>query len=284
MPAASQAAGLRPKHPLIELVLTFTVSTLSFFVMPLPLLRATMGETQLARQFIVRATGPSEDGVSWPVSVEYENQTRYTTLRNPFSPAQEASLRWYLEDYALHDPFQTDRAVAVAKSVDDYARSLSTQLGLIESVAAEAYLTDLLIFGHNDDFSIHVLHWETLRVSSSPLPISVRRMFKPELAAHEEIRNSLGPKLEVLVVTARCMDPSAQEVDPYIVLESIFRAFPQEEQHVIEFTVVRPGTFAAFCKHLAHPGSFQVVHFDLHGFSKRSKYGASPCNLIVTKQ
>lgn len=225
---------------------------------------------------VVRTTDVSEDGESWHVSVVWETQTSLTrsvTLRNPFLVDQEKALQWYLEEYPLNDPFSSDKAASVSLSLVEYAVELAKQLEFEDILTGEVNFLELLVYGHDDDFSIHALHWEAIEALAPILgfPISVRRVFRPKSAARDTVARLQEGQLKVLVVIARCTDPSANEVEPNILLESIVNIFLSEKQGAVDFTIVRPGTFAAFCRYLEHPGSYHIVHFDLHGFCKKSK-------------
>ena len=237
-----------------------------------------MGEGDDANggRLFVRGTGPLEEDKGWPVTIEYLGQARHTYVRNPFTSEEESALQWYLERYPLEDPFQGEKASAVAKSINRYSLELSHQLGLVELVndaTRTVRLLDVVIFGHQDDLSIHVLHWESLGCLSTVLsiPVSVRRVVESGFSSQDEIARPSRAVIKVLFVTARRMDPSNADVDPNIMLDSILESFPFQDNEEVAVTIVRPGTFEALCKHLDPPGLYQVVHFDLHGFLKGSR-------------
>ncbi len=232
---------------------------------------------------------------SWTIHLESSRTRRKSqsfTLIDPFSEADYEELRWYMEDYALQDPFARDRSTRATQNLDGYATTLITTLRpAIEEVTlpeggntAEHQWGSLhfLIFGGGTLNSLHSLRWELLereecwadtlhpapfvtvsRISGIPLDVSIQESDTSKLDSARPFR--------ILYVSSR---PGLEE-------DISYRAISRQIWDLLETSTinhlqsqmqfVRPGTWKRFKDMLRSHGYgyFDVVHFDMHGTIKK---------------
>lgn len=230
------------------------------------------------------------------VSLDGEILHKSLPLLEPFSSAEQADLRWYLEQYASQEPFNSDKARQVASSINTYAKSLHDQLKLggtfrkhdplvdedhmLTIDVCERYAED-----HDASLSLQSLHWELLEQldlwSGFFSKVTVRRISPPRLHTGDPARTSSiqnAGTLNALIVIARNteINPTAyQDVRPFAALDVLLRTRetllqrPGAPQLHVE--VVRPGTFDALKTHLKTSrdkygaGFYHLIHLDMHG-------------------
>lgn len=238
-----------------------------------------------------------ERGLLAQVSVDGELLDGPLTLLEPFSLSEQADLRWYLEQYASQEPFDSDKAHKAAASIVTYGKELHRQLRLHRIFQKQDPLVDedhsLTIDvcesyteNHGPSVSLQSLHWELLEQlelwSGYFNKVIVRRI------SPEPIKGGNGTALtpstptagtlNVLVVIARNteINPTAyQDVLPFAALDVLLGVrdilLQQPAAPRLRVDVVRPGTFDALKQHLKSSkdvhgsGFYHFVHFDMHG-------------------
>ena len=182
-----------------------------------------MDDAQERHLRIVKASGSGnyEEGFVVQVILDGESVRGPLRLLDPFSQAEHADLRWYLEQYAAQEPFESNKAQAVAASIQRYTKELHRQLDLGSLFQKRDPLVDedhsLVIEvceGYTDDerssVSLQALNWELLEQldlwSGFFKQVTVRRFSSHAprndgdvLASSTQISESVN----VLVVVAR---------------------------------------------------------------------------------
>lgn len=250
---------------------------------------------------------PTEAGAaSWTVDIALNGEIirSRVPLNIPITNAEGDEIIWYLERYP-QSPFDADRAIKCIRLLERYSDALFEQLGLAtvgpriklaETPGCEAETLTVEIFQNLSDGigrSIHQIYWELLEDERLWLGmvgvVVVRRKFASyRISKHLEDTASLSnrdksvpwgplakpPSFNVLLIVARNLDPDNPEVDPILGLarlSTLFREMKQASGCRFSLEVVRPGTYAAFRKHLQlsterhGQGYFHLVHFDMHG-------------------
>lgn len=212
-------------------------------------------------------------------------------LEDPFSEHEYQEVRWYMEEFAMRDPFAQARAKQVMQSQLRYGKQLVSAirpfidevLGIkSEGASARPWrAVHLLVAGNGTESSLHSLLWEIIeRVEccSHPTFFAITRVAK-------RIPNDVQPILpgkkpsnseqhfRILYVSARPgleADISYRAISRHI-WELRKRIDGQRPQISLDF--VRPGTWTKFQSVLKDRGEgyYDLVHFDMHGtISKRS--------------
>ncbi len=258
-----------------------------------------MDASQQRHLKISRAPGSSqEEGHSLLVQVSLDGDLihKSSTLVEPLSSAERADLRWYLEQYASQEPFDSARAHKAATSISTYAKELQGQLKVdrifqkSDPLVDEDYSLTIDVEegpaeGHTSSSSLQSLHWELLEQlevwSGFFSNVTVRRLSPQQFDSNNlapMIPTPINGTLNVLVVIARNteVNPTAyQDVGPFAALDVLLRIRETLEHHTralsLRLEVVRPGTFDALKRHLktstdAHgTGFYHLIHLDVHG-------------------
>jgi len=229
----------------------------------------------MALTSIIISRHTSSAQMSFTINDNPEPQTVPNSL---LSIDDAADLRWYLESYAIKDPFDRMRAEQAAK-----------KLGKCREELAE------LVFGHFDpdqlpasdwirisiidnerSSSLFGLHWELLqmyRVNESRFAV-VREIepLQPVSAIDTVEIDEGGFRICLVVSRPEVMEKEAEE-DPSH--RSVSRALvSQFGSSAVHVDIVRPGTWEALLEYLdkakkqARP--VHLVHFDVHGVVKRT--------------
>ena len=251
---------------------------------------------------VVVAKAVDDDG--WVVDVLQDGELALSESRvkDPLTPSQMATCRWYLEQYAQNAPFSSDRAAEAENLLGDYPDELLKQLPLrrvlLPHLEAGAYTLHSVLLSidicNDDDAcsgeSIHRLFWETLEApqlwSHNSWQVEVRRSVWPHgIDLVSSPQPGLSPPhraatsaLNVLLVIARDLsnDPSQySDADPDIAANALFKVKEgirkTNRSTILNLEIARPGTLEALRKHLQGseqrhgPGYFDIVHFDMHG-------------------
>ncbi len=184
-------------------------------------------------------------------------------------------LRWYFEDYAEDDPFQTSKAQEARELVLTYGRKLSRSLALPHLNTEHQPVLVKIIHGQGEDIFWESLEDPTLWSSSGqPSTVTVTRCVISEPSGidgvggmnHTEVKTT-----NILVVIAR---PQMDRDIPHRFVSSTIVKVADLTEGGARVEIVRPGTFAAFEAHLGSKpnGFFDVVHFDMHGEATPTTY------------
>ena len=233
------------------------------------------------------------------VDIAYNGQTiqKVVKIIDPFTGAEETQCRWYVEKYASQEPLEEKKARTASSLIDGYGANLLRQLCLDcvfdgddeeRSLLLEIDIYEAQGRMKPDRNGIHRLHWELLEAPSlwpkSFGEIIVRRRVQSgvenRLVRKVDVTSggNSRPSINVLLVLARDTEvngTSYQDIDPSVTTKVFFTIQRELKQLKLEYSlnieVVRPGTFAAFQKHLSRPTGragtrhYHLVHFDVHG-------------------
>lgn len=224
----------------------------------------------------------------WMVDVVKDGEMVEQNIRitDPLTPEQNATCRWYLQQYIQQAPFSVDKATEAEALLEEYPnqllRQLPLRLAVLSSFKAGVNRSDATtilidVFQRPSDSedsngieeSIHQLFWETLeanRLWSHPnCHVIVRRCLNhrqtsspPQLEkVNPWIHDDGSSTLNVLLVVARDLtsDPTVYEdVSPSIATKTLLGLRDELDRHVgrhkLNVEIVRPGTFGAFKQHL----------------------------------
>jgi hypothetical protein len=237
-----------------------------------------------------------QNDTSWTVNVilNGEGVAQPMRISDPLTLEEHADCRWYLEQFASQEPFNSEKATKVAGCIDQYAKVLLSQLNLDavfqhSEPTNRSLLIDICDSPNNnaiDELSIHNLYWELLEQpqlwKGRFAKVTVRRCiptYDKDSSALKVQPDADGQfVLNVLLVIARNakINPAVyQDAEPFValnVLLGIQKTMERESNPLkIKLHIVRPGTYEAFKQHLEStkrergPGYYHLVHFDLHG-------------------
>ncbi len=216
------------------------------------------------------------------VSFEADNKARQAaTARFQFqlTPADQADLRWYLEDYLQ---YPMDPAPKIADRIE--RRMIDIGTGLFDAVFEQNRTArDLWAKFREqlDDARVEIvttdarqaaaIPWELLRDPSTDRPLALRAQAfvraQPETAQTPEIPQSTSGPIRILLVICR---PGGREDVPFrSVASRILKGLSEEARAVFQLDVLRPPTLEQLSRVLAGAKSrgepYHIVHFDGHG-------------------
>lgn len=198
----------------------------------------------------------------------------------------EASLRWYIEEYSLHEPFEDARAKRIEKAIEEYGLALQAQLRLPELAATlpssteggvkgdgpSSMSVELYVLEDATDDEWGCIHWESLEslaaaLKCPSLSVQVSRISTPSPRADalQVMLSASQDILHVLVVVSR---PDKEADIPYRKVSlPVTNATEEFPRHVITADVVGVGTWKALEEALEEKpvGYYGIVHFDVHG-------------------
>ena len=210
---------------------------------------------------------------SWKVTLMGWGQTYSHTLADPFQTIDESELKWYVESFALQNPFDIARAGKVESQLREYAihfvasietaiAKLSDGLGSCDVPGTISALC-LQILSAKEESKFNKIPWELLEDMSLwavfKVPILVCRQIKTTQNSLQEAKKE---RINILFVSAR---PSYEKDEPYLIISKpVFEMAEGLETVQIDF--LRPATWMNFKKLLTkREGYFDIVHFDVHG-------------------
>lgn len=210
---------------------------------------------------------PRSDG---QVRLQFEGISRDIDLPEIFAEDDYRLLRWYFEDYAENEPFQTSRAEEARELVSTYGRTLIRHLEFVEFDLRNKAIQIKILPGESKD-----AFWEALErldswpSSKQPSSVTVTRCVEGK--GLEELGwMTARDNVNILVVIAR---PQLDRDIPHRFVSSTIVRVAEFTNGKARVEIVRPGTFAAFVEHLEvkPKGFFDVVHFDMHGEASQTK-------------
>jgi hypothetical protein len=199
----------------------------------------------------------------------------------PWSPVRTAfdeDLGWYIELYAIQEPFSVERAQSVTNRLQAYGAALA---GIISSATIFQNGTMVL---QNQEVIIRIddadhyspflqrLRWELLEDSSlweenrRPKGVSVVRIAGQLIEKTE--RRASSDQQRILVLTAR---PNlGQDIPHRLLTRTIFDIINDLQKDTANsptLEIVRPGTFDALRETLECQewGYYNTIHLDVHG-------------------
>jgi hypothetical protein len=207
----------------------------------------------------------------WKVLITISDTTRELQIENPSSLEDEEDIRWYLEDYALYDPFLSEKAKTTSAGLTRYGERLFAQLELDLLTSDKIPPLRLDIEEGEDAAGFHALHWEILEDPTlwrrgdgrGPPTVCVRRVVQGTLPPPVSVLPS--DCIRVLLVVSRHLEPS--EAGHRMISKKLFEIKRMCGPGRLDLEIVRPGTFEAFQAQLKRrgPGYYHAVHFDVHG-------------------
>jgi hypothetical protein len=210
------------------------------------------------------------------------------TLVDPLSEDEYEDLRWYIEDYALQDPFAKGRANRAIQNLDRCAQAMvsSLQPYVNELVTegdkdAEVQLRNTLHFvvvGDGTRDSLHSLPWELLErdtcligISKRFAQIPVSRLSRISTPRPSLLEKGSSGRLHILFVSSR--PDLEKDVSYRAISRKIWDLLETDDQREVRQIIrfARPGTWVNFKTKLKDYGEdyFDIVHFDMHGTIKK---------------
>jgi ankyrin repeat protein/tetratricopeptide (TPR) repeat protein len=204
---------------------------------------------------------------------------------NPFTPAEEDGLSWYLHKFAIDEPFAGTRAAIVAESLAKYRKTLARCLEplilhALKSCECVALPEAVILSIHEpsiDRPSLQLIHWELLEDPQAWKEIAIPVLFvrwvsRPAVLTPDRIispSSKAANITNILVISAR---PGGRNDHPYRLISQPLWDLVHSDTELasrIKIHFVRPGTWSAFQNVLLNMelgfGFFSVVHFDTHG-------------------
>ena len=214
-----------------------------------------------------------EDPNSWGVTLIGWGQTYRFTLADPFQTIDESELTWYVERFALRNPFDIARAGKVQSQLREYAihfvaiietaiAKVSEGFGSCDVLGTISALC-LQILSAKAESKFNKIPWELLEDMSLwanfKVPILICRQIN---TPQKSLQVAKKERINILFVSAR---PSYEIDVPYrVISKPVFEMAEGLETVQVDF--LRPATWKKFQKLLdEREGYFDAVHFDLHG-------------------
>jgi hypothetical protein len=210
-------------------------------------------------------------------------------LEQPSQSFEEKEVIWYIEEFALKDPYSKSRARVVARHLDDYATRLARQLRPAVSKALKLTKAGddrlslrLHIQACENTVNIHSIKWELLErqaacveLWNSKSILVIRRVLPVLPAPAPSLQQS---KLNILYLTAR---HTFKDAIPYRIISlPVWEIAKTARKQGLDVHLyfVRPGTWQSLNATLeGHAkGFFSVAHFDLHGVLLPDQRSESP--------
>jgi hypothetical protein len=222
---------------------------------------------------------------SWSVHLQNRKtgkKSQRFTLEDPFDRSDYDEVRWYVEDYAIKDPYARQRAVKASNSQTLYGRALLTSLAPYmneildlgnSTSASDNLFVNLWVHGDGTQSSLHGLLWELLERNESAFSFFVTGISEIQPDNPSPERDIVdGKSFNILYVAAR------PEVENDISYRAISRQLVQmlkstSQKHRTRFQFCRPGTWARLRDILTAPDAlvYDLVHFDTHGSIAKSQ-------------
>jgi hypothetical protein len=225
---------------------------------------------------------------SWMVHLENRKTGRKSQtfpLEDPFFREEYEELRWYVEDFAVIDPYAVSRAAKASESKAAYGAALIASLGehINEVLDVQQTLQDsreqaihLLVRGDGAASSLHTLLWEILEGIECDKPaihFTVSRIcdvIGPASVAQPD--NHDKEYFNILYVSAR--PGFGDDISYRAISQHIVQLLKSRIQtHRIRLHFARPGTWGRFHTVLKsqNEGYYDLVHFDMHGSIVKSR-------------
>lgn len=206
------------------------------------------------------------------------------------------SIKWYMEEFVIHLPFQEPRAQEVSASLARYAalliEALQLDLGAPDCNTLHIVieiLEDAITLPENCT-EIGALRWEVLQNvdlwpgEARPASVSVVRLLgvpAKEVAVVSTDKPDSTSTFNILALTAR--PRSVDDIPHRLITKSIYDVVDKANAKVdacdestaerrTTLTIVRPGSLDALKRELNKNKRYDVVHLDLHGIVEDNKY------------
>lgn len=210
-------------------------------------------------------------------------------LEQPSQSLEEKEVLWYVEEFALNDPYSESRGREVARHLDNYATRLACGLrpavsqALKETSAGNDRVSlRLHVQACENTVNIHNIKWELLERPAACVEllnaksILVIRQVVPILPAPAPPLRQ--PKFNILFLAARhtSADPIPYRIISLPVWEIAKTA--RKEGLDVQLYFARPGTWHNLKATLEGHAKcfFSVAHFDLHGVRLSDQRSQSP--------
>ena len=209
-------------------------------------------------------------------------------LDEPSQSFDEKEVIWYLEDFALNDPYSDNRAQMVAQHLDNYAIQLARHL--IPTVSRALQLTKagdntvslcLHIQASDSALNIHSVKWELLEREAAGFELcnigAVLVIRQMAFVSSIRVSPPRQSTLNILFLSARNTfgDSIPYRIISLPVWELAKTA--REQGRRVELYFARPGTWQNFRSIIGGYAEefFSIVHLDLHGIRLRDQRSGS---------
>lgn len=206
------------------------------------------------------------------------------------------SIKWYMEEFVIHLPFQEPRAQEVSASLARYAalliEALHLDLGAPDrnSLHIVIQVMEDAIILPDDCIEIGALRWEVLQNvnlwpgEAKPASVSVVRLLgvpAREVPVVPTDKPEPTSTFNILALTAR--PRSVDDIPHRLITKSIYDVVDKANtkadtcggstaERRTTLTIVRPGSLDALKRELNKNQRYDVVHLDLHGKVEDHKY------------
>ena len=222
-------------------------------------------------------TSYSESTKEWTIDIQnsHGQVLNNVTVKRPIEDIDEDDIRWYLEEYALSDPYEIKRARETSKMLVQYKNDLAKFFqDTIKEVISSASIINLQtirieVVSQSSTARFQSLHWELLESADWDIGVNVqivvtRRIVMPGPKSTTPVFTS-DTNINILFVSAR---PGAKDVDYRLISKPLVDlADTQRIRDRINIEFVRPGSWLYVEYYLQQhpPGYYSIVHFDVHG-------------------
>lgn len=199
------------------------------------------------------------------------------------------AIKWYMEEFVIHLPFQEPRAQEVSASLARYAalliEALHLELGVPDSNPLHIVIQvmeDTMIIS-DDSIDIGALRWELLQnvdlwpSEARPASVSVVRILgapAKEVPLLSTDKPDSTSTFNILALTAR--PRSVDDIPHRLITKSIYDVVDKANAKVdacggstgerrTTLNIVRPGSLDALNRELNRKQRYDVVHLDIHG-------------------
>jgi tetratricopeptide (TPR) repeat protein len=205
-------------------------------------------------------------------------QTATTEFDFTVTPQDREDLRWYLEDYLLHDADPAPKIAArIERRIAEMGAGLFKALFQANEDARDLWATlreslnDTRIEIITEVQEATALPWELLRDPKTDTPLALRADAFVRAAHQVALRPHLpqsttGP---IRILLAICRPSGGSDVPFRSVASRLIKGLSESAREAFQLDVLRPATFARLSKVLrsakAAGTAYHVVHFDGHG-------------------
>jgi len=198
------------------------------------------------------------------------SQIESITLANNSDAVEKAELKWFLEEYALREPFAARRAASVRENIARYQRALFQTLnpaiqkcaGVAAGSPASVLRVEVEGKGPNSEFQN--LAWEVLEDEQWDFKeLIISRVIGSDIKHIQSNPGDVLEELNILFLTARPgyhLDVNYRLISrPLVELLSSVKSGCKPQ-------FVRPGSWECLVKELENrKNHYHIVHFDVHG-------------------
>jgi len=230
----------------------------------------------------------SADMHEWTVNLRSSDDqpAKTVTIKSPVDKDEEEQIRWYVEDYALLDPYKIGSAQEAVALLERYgnelAQTLQPAIMDIISTSSEVNINirtiRLEVVSRSSTSKLQQLHWELLEFADWDFETKIKFVVTRRiiLSNNNSFGTEIGSEQNIRILFISARPKVDRDVDYRLIsrhLVDLINSPPLKGHCTIDF--VRPGSSWLFYKyHLQKhpPGYYSIVHFDVHGSIHENQY------------